>query len=412
LPNFEYIAKNSSGESTSGLMEATNQEAVAERLLTRGNIPVSIKESTESSSALDSNIDLAKLFQSNKVSNQDLVMFSRQMYSLTKAGIPLTRAISGLLETTNSIVLKEALEKIYSDLNAGTNLATSFARHEHIFASLYISLIHVGENTGRLEESFDQIARYLELEEKTRQRIKSATRYPMFVSFAIIAAVVVINVFVMPQFTQLFSSFDAGQLPLPTRILMASSQFFIDFWPYILGAFIAAIYSFKNYIKTKQGKLWWDEIKLKVPIIGDVIYRALLARFSRTFSMMLRSGVPLMNALNIVAEVVDNDWVAAHVISMKEGVEKGESIRVVANRTEMFSPLVLQMISVGEETGQLDIMLEQVAEFYEDQVDYDLKKLADYIEPIMIVFIGMIVLLLMLAIYLPMWELTSAARPK
>jgi MSHA biogenesis protein MshG len=410
LANFEYIAKNASGEATRGKMDAASQEAVAERLLARGNTPVSIKEFSETQSGLDINIDLGKLFQSNKVSNQDLVMFSRQMYSLTKAGIPLTRAISGLLETTNSSVLKEALEQIYSDLNAGTNLATSFARHDHIFASLYISLIHVGENTGRLEESFQQIAKYLELEEKTRQRIKSATRYPMFVSMAIVAAIVVINVFVMPQFTLLFASFKAGELPLPTRMLMASSQFFLDYWHFLLFGTIAGIYSFKNYIKTQVGRLWWDEYKLKFPIIGDVIYRALLARFSRTFSMMIRSGVPLMNALNIVAEVVDNDWVAQHIRSMKEGVEKGESIRVVANRTEMFSPLVLQMISVGEETGQLDEMLEQVAEFYEDQVDYDLKKLADYIEPIMIVFIGVIVLILMLAIYLPMWELTSAAR--
>jgi len=388
-------------------MEADTQEAVAERLLARGTVPVLIKESIEKKSALDFEIDLGKYFKSNKVNSQDLVMFSRQMYSLTKAGIPLTRAIMGLVETTTSQVLKEALEAIHLDLNAGNNLATAFAKHEHIFAPLYVSLIHVGENTGRLEESFQQIAAYLELEEKTRQRIKSATRYPMFVSIAIVAAVVIINIFVMPQFTKVFESFGAGELPAPTRFLMASSQFFIDYWPYLLFGSITGIYAFKRYIKTAVGKLWWDEYKLKFPIIGDVIYRALLARFSRTFSMMSRSGVPLIGALNIIAEVVDNDWVSNHVRTMRDGVEKGESIKLVATRTEMFSPLVLQMIAVGEETGQLDVMLEQVAEFYEDQVDYDLKKLADYIEPIMIVFIGVIVLVLMLAIYLPMWELTS-----
>lgn len=408
MANFQYQAKNSNGESVSGSIEAVSQEAVADRLLSRGITPVSIDEIVESSSAL--NIDVGQLFKPRRVDSQDLVMFSRQMYSLTKAGIPLTRAISGLLETTNSPALREALEVIFSDLNAGTNLATSFAKHPKIFSSLYISLIHVGENSGRLEEAFSQIAAYLELEEKTRQRIKSATRYPMFVSMAIVAAVIIINVFVIPQFVQIFEAFDAGQLPLPTRILMTTSDFILNYWPHLLIASIVSIYSFLNYIKTKQGKLWWDKIKLKFPVVGDIIYRALLARFSRTFSMMIRSGVPLINALNIVAEVVDNDWVAEHVRSMRDGVERGEAIRQVASRTELFSPLVIQMISVGEETGQLDEMLEQVANFYEEQVDYDLKKLSDAIEPILIVFIGGIVLILMLAIYLPMWELTSAAR--
>ena len=321
---FEYIAKNNSGESITGRLEAANQEAVAERLLSRGTIPVAIDEIDDKKSALD--IDVAALFKSRKVDINDLVMFSRQMYSLTRAGIPLTRAISGLLETTNSAVLKEALEEIFNDLNAGTNLATAFARHDHIFSSLYISLIHVGENSGRLEEAFKQIAGYLELEQKTKQRIKTATRYPMFVSLAIVAAVIIINIFVIPQFTQLFASFNAGDLPLPTRILMTTSDFMINYWIHLLGVTIAAIIGFRRYIKTPKGNLWWDEFKLKIPIFGDIIYRALLARFSRTFAMMSRSGVPLINALNIVSEVVDNLWVAQHIQDMRVGVEKGESI--------------------------------------------------------------------------------------
>ncbi|MCW8875619.1 MAG: type II secretion system F family protein [Kangiellaceae bacterium] len=406
MATFEYTAKNSSGESITGRLEAANQEVVAERLLSRGTIPIAIDEIEDKKSALD--IDVATLFKPRKVDINDLVMFSRQMYSLTRAGIPLTRAINGLLETTNSAVLKEALEEIFNDLNAGTNLATAFARHDHIFSSLYISLIHVGENSGRLEEAFKQIAGYLELEQKTKQRIKTATRYPMFVSLAIVAAVIIINIFVIPQFKQLFASFNAGDLPLPTRILMTTSDFMINYWMHLLAATIAAIIGFQRYIKTPQGNLWWDKFKLKIPIFGDIIYRALLARFSRTFAMMSRSGVPLINALNIVSEVVDNLWVAQHIQDMRIGVEKGESIRLVANRTGLFSGLTLQMISVGEETGQLDEMLDEVAIFYEEQVDYDLKKLSDYIEPILIVFIGAIVLVLMLAVYLPMWELTSS----
>lgn len=405
---FEYVARQKSGKSVKGELEAINQEAAADSLLSRGMLPVTLKETSAGKNWSD--IDIGEIFSSKTVDIQELVMFSRQMYSLTKAGIPLTRAIGGLLETSNSKVLRTALEAINTDLNAGINLASSFKKHDHIFAPLYVSLIHVGENTGQLEMAFQQIANYLELEQKTRQRIKSATRYPSFVSIAIILAVVIINMFVMPEFTKLFEAFDAGELPLPTRILMATSSFFINFWPYLLVGLVAAIYGFSAYVKTEKGKLWWDNKKLKVPIIGDIIYRSLLARFSRTFSMMIKAGVPLITTLNIVADVVDNAWVSKKVLQMRDGIEKGESILVVATKTKMFSPLVLQMISVGEETGQLDDMLIQVADFYEEQVDYDLKKLSDYIEPILIVFIGMIVLVLMLAIYLPMWELTSATR--
>lgn len=408
MARFSYMTRGANGELVNGKMEADDQNFVADRLIARGLMPVSIKEVIEEKNLFD--MDVAQLFISKKVNIQDLVMFSRQMYSLTKAGIPLTRAISGLMDTTGSQVLKNALEAINNDLNAGTNLTTAFSRHKKIFSPLYISLIHVGENSGRLEESFEQIARYLELEQKTKERIKSATRYPLFVTIAIVAAIFIINIFVIPQFSKLFASFDAGELPLATQVLMHTSEFFVDYWIYLICVISIIIYSFSYAVKTPKGRLIWDEYKLRIPIFGNIIYRSLLARFSRTFAMMSKSGVPLINALNIIAEVVDNHWVAKHINSMRDGVEKGESIRVVSTRTGMFSPLILQMISVGEETGKLDEMLDQVALFYEEQVDYDLKKLSDYIEPILIVFIGGIVLVLMLAVYLPMWDLTSQTR--
>jgi len=405
---FEYQARRNTGDTISGTMEAVNSEAVAERLLARGMVPINITLQETKSSLFESDVRL--LFQKQTVKLQELVIFSRQMYSLSRAGIPLTRAIAGLLETTRSPVLKQALEQILSDLNSGTNLATAFSRHPKIFSDLYVSMIHVGENSGRLEEAFAQIASYLELEQKTRQRIKSAMRYPTFVISAIVAAIFIINIFVIPQFANLFRSFRAGELPLPTQILIATSDFFVQYWFAIVGFLVIALVFFMQWKKTESGRFKWDQIKLRIPIIGSIIYRALLARFARTFSMMSRSGMPLMNALNIVAQVVDNKWVAKHVIEMKEGVERGESISAVAQRTQLFSPLTLQMIAVGEETGQLDDMLEQVAEFYEEEVDYDLKRLSDYIEPVLIVFIGGVVLILALAVYLPMWDLATKVR--
>ena len=375
MATFKYLARQKDGKPYKGEMDAVSEEAVADNLLARGMLPVTITISKQDKKNSWADIDVGEFFASKKVDINDLVMFSRQMYSLTKAGIPLTRAINGLLGTTKSEVLKKALETIYSDLNSGVNLATSFQKHDHIFSSLYISLIYVGENSGQLENAFKQIANYLELEQKTKQRIKSATRYPMFVSIAIVLAIVIINIFVMPEFTKMFQAFNAGELPLPTRILMATSEFFLNYWPYMLIGSIGAIYAVTSYIKSPKGEYLWDKRKLKFPIIGDIIYRSLLARFSRTFSMMIRSAVPLITTLNIVSKVADNAWVAKKILDMRDGIEKGESILVVATRTKMFSPLILQMISVGEETGQLDVMLEQVAEFYEEQVDYDLKKL-------------------------------------
>lgn len=407
MANFEYTARQNDGKSAKGVMEAANEEAVADRLMANGVMPVSIKESAISSDLMQ--MDIAEFFQSKKVDIQELVMFSRQMFSLTKAGIPLTRAIKGLMDTSSSKPLKQALDSIHTDLNAGTNLATAFSRHSHIFSELYVSLIHVGENSGRLEEAFSQISQYLELEQETAQRIKSATRYPIVVLTMIVGALFIINIFVIPQFARMFTAFNAGELPWATRMLINTSQFFVDFWPHLVVG-ITLLYIFiGQYRKTEKGALFWDQKKLKLPIFGSIIYRSLLARFSRSFSMMSRSGMPLITSLNIIGRVVDNSWVAKHIINMRNGVERGESISLVASRTEMFSPLILQMISVGEETGQLDDMLDEVADFYESQVDYDLKRISDYIEPVLIVFIGVIVLILALGVYLPMWDLASGS---
>jgi len=408
MATFEYLARQSDGKSAKGSMEAVSESAVADKLIARGSFPISIKESNTKHDLMQ--IDLGEFFQSKTVDIQDLVMFSRQMYSLTKAGIPLTRSIRGLMDTSNCKPIKSALESIYADLNSGTNLATSFSRHSNIFSELYVSLVHVGENSGRLEESFAQISAYLELEQETAQRIKSATRYPVIVFSLIIGALFIINIFVIPQFARMFDSFNAGELPLATRILISTSEFFVDFWFHLVIGMSLFFVLIKQYRKTNNGKIFWDQKKLKIPIFGSIIYRSLLARFSRSFSMMSRSGMPLINSLNVIAKVVDNQWVANHITNMRDGVERGESISSVAKKSEMFSPLILQMINVGEETGQLDEMLDEVADFYENQVDYDLKKISDYIEPILIVFIGVIVLILALGVYLPMWDLASSSK--
>jgi MSHA biogenesis protein MshG len=278
-----------------------------------------------------------------------------------------------------------------------------------VFSQFYVSMVHVGENTGRLDEVFLQLSHHLERDLETRKRIASAFRYPIFVLVAIAAAVAIINLMVIPAFAKMFASFHA-QLPLATRILLGTSKFFVHFWPAMLMAVFGSIVAWRRFVATEMGRLSWDRKKLSTPVVGEIVHRALLGRFSRSFATMLRAGVPLPTALHVVSHVVDNAFVGQKIRGMVAGIERGESVTRNAAATQLFSPLVLQMMAVGEETGALDQLLEEVADFYDREVDYDLKRLSDRIEPIMIMFIGVLVLILALGVFLPMWNLASVAR--
>ena len=274
---------------------------------------------------------------------------------------------------------------------------------------LYLSLIHVGENTGRLDMSFDQIGKYLELERNTRKHIKSATRYPIFVMVAIAIALAIITVFVIPVFAETFQQLQAD-LPWQTLLLIDISDFVVDYWPFIIVLTVGSYFLFKQWLKTEKGSKSWDKQKLKFPLIGNIYERVALSRFARTFSMMMKSGVPVVQSLSVIAKAVGNKHIGEHVIKMREDIAKGESLYQTAVRSGMFSPLVLQMMSVGEESGNVDELMGEVADFYDSEVEYDLKKLGAAIEPILIVCIAGMVLVLALGVFLPIWDLASAAR--
>jgi MSHA biogenesis protein MshG len=280
------------------------------------------------------------------------------------------------------------------------------AKHPKLFSSLYVSLIHIGENTGRLDDSFRQMAVYLELERQTTRNIKQATRYPMFVFIAIGLAVAIINVFVIPAFKSVFESF-GGDMPWQTRALIALSDFTVQWWYIIVFVLVSSVIMFKRWKKTPAGRLKWDQIKLKFPLVGGIFYRAVLGRFARTFSIVLKAGIPIEQGLTIVSRAMGNEYIGEKVSGMRRGIERGEGFTSTAYRTEMFSPLVMQMLAVGEETGRVDEMLEEVANFYEEEVEYDLKNLSSVIEPVLIVAIGIMVLILALGVFLPLWELST-----
>jgi len=404
MPNFSYKGRDSQGNAVSAKQEAQNQDALVQSLMAKGIIPTEIKEAKTSSG----NIDLSQLL-TKSIPLAELVIFARQMYSLTRAGIPMIRAIKGLSESSSHAKLKDVLNDVVVRLNSGNTLSASMAAHPHVFASIFVSIVRVGENTGRLDDSFLQIANYLELEMDTRRRIASAVRYPIFVLVAISAALVILNIFVIPTFANMFNKFGV-ELPWATRALLASSAFFVNYWHLLIVAVMACVVGFKYYIQTDKGKLRWGLFYIRIPIVGPVIEKTLLSRFARSFSLMLKGGVPLNNSLTLVSSTVDNAWMEVRILAMRAGIEEGKSLTITASESGMFTPLILQMISVGDETGQVDDLLLEAAQFYEREVDYELQSLTAKIEPILIGIVAVMVLILALGIFVPMWDMMGVVQ--
>jgi len=407
MTSFVFKGRDQGGALVTGEREAGSENELAGTLISEGIIPTTIQGKTDNTSI---DIDWKKLLNTKgKVSLDELIIFCRQMNSLMKAGVPLIQAMKGLANSSRNELLKEALEDVIRNLEGGLNLAASLQTREDVFDNLFMSMVHVGENTGQLDVAFKQLADYLEMERETRKRIKQATRYPIMVLVAIAAAIVLINVMVIPAFAAFFAKFDA-ELPWQTRLLMATSNFFVQYGWYLLIALGFAIFGFMRYIDTDKGRYKWDRFKLKAPIIGGLFERIALGRFSRTFSMTYRTGVPILQALVVVANAANNRYIAKFVNEMRGQIERGETLTRAAANSGMFTPLVLQMLAVGEETGALDSLMDQVADFYEEEVDYDLKQLSDAIEPILIVVMGIMVLIVALGVFLPMWDLASAMK--
>ncbi len=408
MASFAYKGRESGGSLVDGIIDASDAATAAKMLMIRNIVPVDIKASTSKAGKKEASSDLGLFVP--QVSIDDLVNFARQMYSLARAGIPIIRAVAGL-SNTNSKRMSLALTDVIEQLERGRNLSSALAQHPKIFNQLFVSVVHVGENTGQLDAAFAQLAEYLQREQETRKQIKAATRYPMFVVFALVAALIVMNIFVIPVFAGMFEKFDA-ELPGMTLFLIGMSDFFITKWWVLIIIIIVCFFITRRYLDTKQGRYKWDKLKLEIPLVGSIIERSLLGRFARSFSMMLKAGVPLTTALNLVADAVSNSYMSKAIIDMRQRIEKGEGLSRVASASGLFTPLVMQMINVGEETGRVDELLQEVAEFYEREVEYDLKSLTSKIEPILIAIVAGMVLILALGIFTPMWDMMSVVQGK
>jgi MSHA biogenesis protein MshG len=411
VPFFAYKGRDARGELMTGVLEAADAGSCADQLFGSGVTPVEITPARGPGTNLDVKAIWGRLTQ-KKVSSLDVQLFSRQLYTLLKSGVPIMRGLAGLQESAISQSFAKVIKDLRESLDAGRELSAAMKRHPDCFSNFYLSMVRVGEMTGRLEEVFLRLFDHLEFDREMRQRVKTAMRYPIFVAVAMALAMLVVNIWVIPQFEKVFASFHA-ELPLMTRILIGTSKFTLAYWPALVGALVAGVAMFLSWASTPKGRLAWDARKLRIPIAGKIIHKATMARFARSFALSIRSGVPIVHSLTVVAQTVDNAYLGAKVEQMRDGVERGESILRTAAATGIFTPLVLQMVAVGEESGSLDDLMDEIAQMYEREVDYELKTLASQIEPILISLLGAMVLVLALGIFLPVWDLGQAAlHPK
>ncbi len=403
---YAYKGRSLRGELVTGQMDGETADRVAARLFNGGITPIEISEA--GSKGVAGVEQWARQLGFGKPSTEDLVLFSRQMFTVTKSGIPLLRGLRGLAASTHNAVLRETLEDVLSSLESGRDLADSFARHPSIFPPLYISIVRVGEATGTLEAAFQRLAEYLKQEQETRDRVKAAMRYPVIVMIVIAVAIGILTTFVIPKFAPLFRSL-GDNIPLPTRIIIGASDFVRAYGYVLLGGLIVMAMVARHYVRTEAGLYRWHRFKLKLPVLGKLAHEAILARISRSLSIALTAGMPMLQTLHIIAKSAGNEFMAERVLRLRDAVERGEPLSRAAASVGMFPPLVLQMMSVGEETGEVSELLDEVAGFYEREVDYALKNLSSAIEPILIVFVGGMVLVLALGVFLPLWEMIGRA---
>ena len=405
MANFRYRGRSGRGELMTGRLEADDANAVAARLLKLGITPLDIaSDAAQGTSPGVSIQELLQRFGVGQPSNADLVLFSRQMYSITKSGLPLLRGLRGLAQSTHNVVLRDALYDVLNSLESGRDFASSLARHPGIFSPLFISMVRVGESTGTLDKSFLRLCEYLSQDQDVQDRVKSALRYPLIVIGVIGMAVAVITVFVIPNFAPLFKVL-GNDIPLPTRIIMGTSEIARAHGISLIAAAILALFAFRRHIATEAGRYRWDRFKLKLPVLGELLHLSILSRVTRSLSISLEAGLPMIQALTLLSRSSGNEYLAERLVRLRDAVERGEPLSNAAGGAGIFTPLVLQMVLVGEETGELSQLLEEVSGYYQREVDFRLRNLTAMLEPLLIIGVGAMVLILALGVFLPMWNM-------
>ncbi len=397
---FVYKVKDRGGKVVSGSMEGASSAAVAKTLRDRGFQPISVDQQKKSS--LKKEITIPGL--SGRIKVKDVSVFSRQFSTMINSGLSLLRSLSILGEQTVNKALGKVIDGIKADVEQGTSLSAAMEKHPKAFSRLYVSMVRAGEVGGVLDETLNRLADTLEAAVELRQKIKSAMMYPVAVMGLVVLIVTAMLLFVVPQFVGLYEDL-GGTLPLPTRVLIIISKILTKFWWGVTVATIAGVIGFKRWKATEKGRTTWDIIKLKMPIFGNLIHKTALARFSHTLAALTRTGVPILQSLDIVAETSGNAVVGRAVRDVQASIKEGESLASPLANHKVFPPMVVQMMAVGEETGALDVMLEKVGQFYDREVEAMVDGLTSLIEPLLIVVLGLSVGGMLVALYMPMFNL-------
>jgi len=402
MPIYTYKAIAANGSKVSGTIEADSQALAAMQLDNMEYIPISISE--KKGMFLD---DLALKLERVKI--DDLIFFTRQLYTVIKAGIPLLAGLKALELQTENKKLKKVLALVAKEVDQGKSFSESLAMHSDVFSELYVNMIEAGEVGGSLEEILERLILMLEFTRKTNSNLKSAVRYPIMVVCSLCAAFAVIITFVIPKFAVIFEQ-STVQLPLPTKIMMLINFLVQNYWYYgllITGSLVATFYL---YTSRASGRLQWDHLKLKIPILGDVFLKVYMSRFSSMLETLSRGGASIVSALDVVSRTIGNEYIAHKIKGISEQVKTGKGITNSLRESKIFPPLVIHMVLTGEETGALDEMLAEITSYYEREIDYTVSRMSSYIEPILTAGLGLMVLFIALAIFLPWWNMMEAFK--
>ena len=405
MPNYYYQAINESGKNVTGTLEAESVDVANSIIFARGLIPFKLSQKQ-----VDSGDDWWVKIKSivGAVKAMDLVIFTKQFRSMIGAGVPILRLLEVLELQTESRVLKEAIPKIIQDIRQGSSLSEAFEKYPKIFSHLYCSMVKAGEVSGNLPGVLDRLIYIIDHEAKVKSDIKSAVRYPMIVLIALSLAFIILLTFVIPQFANIFSK--AGlDLPLPTKVAILLSNFIKTYWYIILAVIAVVVFGLHSYFKTENGRFIRDTFLLELPIIGPLLQKAALSRFASIFAILQTSGVPVMQSLNILSVTIGNAAIAREFDYVRDRIEQGAGISAPLKSAKYFTPMVVDMIAIGEESGNIDEMLREITKHYDDEVEYAVKGLSDALGPILVVGLAAVVGFFALAIFLPMWDLTKIA---
>lgn len=404
---YQYKGRNKRGDVMQGTVEAANTEGVVNWMLASGISPISVHLKTD---PLKDQPNWVRAIQGHrKLNKTDLLMLTRQFGTLLKAGIPILQAVTGLKNGSHQPEMTKLLSSLHASLDKGAELSAAMAKHPQFFDDYYVNMIRVGESAGKLDEVFARLYIQLDFDRRMRQKVKAVLRYPSFVFTAIVAATMIVMVYVIPAFSGVYGAMHTD-LPLATKILMGVSGAMSRNWTAILAVMALAAIGVRYYISTPEGEYRWDRAKLRLPIVGRILAKATIARFCRSFGMAMNSGVPIVTALALVSRVVDNAFYHERIMAMRDAVSHGDSLLRAFLASGIFSPIELQMISVGEETGDIETMVQQLAMLYQEEVEYEASQLSETLEPVLLVFMAALVLLLLLGIFLPMWNMTQMVK--